>query len=891
MLTRLLQRAGVVGVIVVLLAGHPSALVLASLSQQADPIELVYGQTVDGRLDANQPSIFYVFDAVSGDVVTITMIVTEGDLDPFVVLNDATQTPLTTDDNSGGELNARLTLVIPADGRYLIQATNAGGVVLEAGGNFSLNLTAAVGEAAPTDDPGASAPDLPQAQGDSTRLLPVTPGATVRDTLDRQVALRIYWFEAQSGDQVTVVPEQLADFQPLLVLYDADLGEIERAAPGTGLRARLEEDGVFFLVVSLPDAGSAGGGYGFVFDLSSNPAREGNFIELSYGQSQNGAIEDAVPAITYRFSGSAGDTVTITMSRAGGDLNSYLYLLDGDGELLFEDNDSGGDNGDARIDFTLPADGAYLIVATRLGQAQGTTSGSFVLELLSDAPPPPAPVEEADEGDPVLPVDYEAFPQLAYGDSVQGELSDGRYVDFYVFFGTERDTITVEMVSQNSDEVNGLDPLLILLDDERIPLVENDDIVDGVERDSRLELTLPDTGYYAIVATRFEQAEGTTAGPYTLTLSGPGAAGAAPVAPPPDTTIIRQLDATRLEPGVPAQATFETEGDLYQFTATAGTLIDLAVTTDPGLDSVLILADANLTEILSSGTGALTGVTVPQTGRYLVLLAPRFGPVNVTRGGYILALTQTSGEDVAPEEAQGPLALVYGDTVTGAINDDLPSQIYMFTGAAGDNVSITMEAAPGSELDCYLELQDADGAVIDANDDIDPGVIRDSQIIAELPADGEYVLIASRYVGTDTEITEGAFRLSLKLLDEQELAASGVSEEIVPLGYGRTEVGEITDDRYLLFYVFDGVAGDVVTIEIGHLTGNLDTVLHLYQSDGAGWVEIASNDDSLRGGTFEALLENIILPQTGKYLIAVNRYGLERENTFGTFTITLTLVQ
>ena len=37
-----------------------------------------------------------------------------------------------------------------------------------------------------------------------------------------------------------------------------------------------------------------------------------------------------------------------------------------------------------------------------------------------------------------------------------------------------------------------------------------------------------------------------------------------------------------------------------------------------------------------------------------------------------------------------------------------------------------------------------------------------------------------------------------------------------------------------------------------------------------------------------ALLSNIILPQTAKYLIAVSRYGLERETTIGTFTITLT---
>ena len=89
--------------------------------------------------------------------------------------------------------------------------------------------------------------------------------------------------------------------------------------------------------------------------------------------------------------------------------------------------------------------------------------------------------------------------------------------------------------------------------------------------------------------------------------------------------------------------------------------------------------------------------------------------------------------------------------------------------------------------------------------------------------------------------------------------------------------------------MFDGQAGDRITIEVDNLTGNLDSVLHLYQSAGTGWLEIASNDDSPTGGTYEALLQGIILPQTGKYLIAVNRYGLDRESTFGTFSITLTL--
>jgi hypothetical protein len=230
--------------------------------------------------------------------------------------------------------------------------------------------------------------------------------------------------------------------------------------------------------------------------------------------------------------------------------------------------------------------------------------------------------------------------------------------------------------------------------------------------------------------------------------------------------------------------------------------------------------------------------------------------------------------------------IAYGDTIQGVIDDQNITQVYTFDGAANDRVRITMKAAVDSTLDCYLELQDAGGTVLEANDDINPGVVRDSQITVELPAAGTYTLIASRYVGTDAEPTTGNYSLSLELLTGP--TTDGASTEITPITYGQTEVGEINDQQYIVFYTFDGMAGDAVTIEVDNMSGNLDSVLHLYSAAGSQWTEIANNDDSATGGTYEASLSDIILPQTGKYLIAVNRYGLDRESTYGTFMITVT---
>ncbi len=863
---------------------------LAALPRQGDLTLLVYGQTVDGELNSSQPSVFYAFDAQAGDVITITMVAADSLLDPFIVLNDANRVPLATDDNSGGSVNARLTFVIPMTGRYVIQATTAGGVPPEGGGRFGLNLTAAVdmspvptpppADAVPTEPP-ASQPDTPTVQGDSVRLLKLQPGASIQDKLDRQVALRFYWFDGQQGDQVAVTPEVVSSFQPLLVLYDANFTELSSSSSGSGFQVILAQAGVVFLVASLPDPGSAGGNYGFAFDVSSNPAAGGSFVDIAYNQSLSGNIDTTTPAVTYRFQGSSGDNVTVAMSRAGGDLNSYLYVLDSTGQLLYEDDDSGGENGNARLTYTLPTSGQYLIVASRQGQARGTTSGSYVLDLTSDA----APAALSATPVPTLPSDYADLPIITYGQTVEGELTSARFLDVYVFLGSAGDAVTIELLSGNGEETNGLDPALLLLDDARIPLVENDDIVDGVQRDSRIEFTLPRTAYYAIVATRFDQENGVTAGPYALTLTGPGGV-VEPTAPATEVAVspIQKLSPALLVPDTPLQATFDKVAVLYRFNAAAGALVDISATTDPGLDSVLILADKDLNEVLSSGTGALTGITLPQTGEYLVLLAPRFGPISQP-GGYILALTQTAG-GTGETGISGPQVIVYGDTVEGMIDEQTISQVYTFDGAANDRVRITMKAASGSTLDCYLELQDANGTVLEANDDINPGVVRDSQITVELPAAGTYTLIASRYVGTDAEPTTGAYSLSLELLTGP--ATDGASTEITPINYGQTEIGEINDQQYIVFYAFEGTAGDVVTIEVDNMSGNLDSVLHLYSAVGNQWTEIANNDDSPTGGTYEASLSDITLPQTGKYLIAINRYGLDRENTYGTFMLTLT---
>ncbi|MBZ0310134.1 MAG: PPC domain-containing protein, partial [Anaerolineae bacterium] len=327
---------------------------------------------------------------------------------------------------------------------------------------------------------------------------------------------------------------------------------------------------------------------------------------------------------------------------------------------------------------------------------------------------------------------------------------------------------------------------------------------------------------------------------------------------------------------------------IYTFPASAGAVIDFSVTTDDNSAATVILTDDRMQPIASTDSSTLLGITVPDTGNYLIFIAPANGPAVPTSVEYILAFNATGNDFAVEVETEStaeataeatdettptevPTELIaYGDTVTGTIDDVVNGLDYMFTGNEGDIIRIQMTSTSGS-LDPLVELLDENELLIDTNDDIVQGVNRNSSLQVTLPSDGQYIIRATHFVPTDgTPATTGDFMLSLTYIDP---TAAGVSPVALPIAPGETVVNSITDDQYLLFYTFEGKSGDSVTIEVNTQSGDLDAVLYLYAYTSSGDpIEIARNDDDQRGNTFDPLIENQVLPRTGSYLIAVGRF-------------------
>src|SRR4030095_3176508 len=103
------------------------------------------------------------------------------------------------------------------------------------------------------------------------------------------------------------------------------------------------------------------------------------------GQMQvSGQLDDTHFTHFWDFDVVAGDTVTIDMQPQDGDLDPFLVLLDGNNNILAYDDDTGGGKSAELAHLRFPQGGTFTVAATRYAQAQGYTSGTYLLSIAYD---------------------------------------------------------------------------------------------------------------------------------------------------------------------------------------------------------------------------------------------------------------------------------------------------------------------------------------------------------------------------------------------------------------------------------------------------------------------------------------------------------------------------
>jgi hypothetical protein len=125
-------------------------------------------------------------------------------------------------------------------------------------------------------------------------------------------------------------------------------------------------------------------------------------------------------------------------------------------------------------------------------------------------------------------------------------------------------------------------------------------------------------------------------------------------------------------------------------------------------------------------------VVLPEDGTYVVQISRIGGD-----GQFALGVTPARRFALEPQAAV---------TLTGALNDAIPVQRWIFQGQANQTITFTMTAQSG-DLDPALELLLEDGRTLAYNDDgADPELGLNAQLFRiTLPRDGTYILEASRF--------------------------------------------------------------------------------------------------------------------------------------------------
>lgn len=89
----------------------------------ADAQPILYGSTITGRIDDETPQALFAFFGQQGDAITVALNRGDGNLDPVVSILGENLQPLITDDDSGGNQNARIDrYVLSRTGVYYIRA-------------------------------------------------------------------------------------------------------------------------------------------------------------------------------------------------------------------------------------------------------------------------------------------------------------------------------------------------------------------------------------------------------------------------------------------------------------------------------------------------------------------------------------------------------------------------------------------------------------------------------------------------------------------------------------------------------------------------------------------------------------------------------------------------
>lgn len=295
----------------------------------ADATPIAIGDTVSGELTEENPVAFYTFSAEADTLVTITH--RSEDFDSYLVLLDADENVLATNDDGAGDLDSLITYTIPADGDYYIQVDSYGHYN---GGTTGL---------------GEYELSLATIEQDVIEYGEVVDGELTTSALESY-----YVFSGNAGDSVSISMTS-DDFDSYLYLYDEDGFEIAYNDDGAGnLNSRigpftLPADGNYSITATSLSRSSTGS---FTLTLDLVALEQIAFGDTATGEVGNGSVA------YFSFEAEAGDVVNISVDS---EADTNLTLSDPYGYVVISDEDGGAGNNPEITDYVISSEGTYTV--------------------------------------------------------------------------------------------------------------------------------------------------------------------------------------------------------------------------------------------------------------------------------------------------------------------------------------------------------------------------------------------------------------------------------------------------------------------------------------------------------------------------------------------------
>jgi len=357
-----------------------------------------------------------------------------------------------------------------------------------------------------------------------------------------------------------------------------------------------------------------------------------------------------------------------------------------------------------------------------------------------------------------------------------------------------------------------------------------------------------------------------------------------------------------IEPNTPTVIELSAVGPTNLLYTTSGTeTVNVVVRSleEPGtLDTTLKVLGTNGVQLaenddhtsarasLNAFDSVVEQLQLPGAGVYTVQVSSFSGAAE----GRVEVTVESASRPVNQNAQPTPVVPVNTGGGNVTVNDIVPrngSYTYLFTGAAGQVVTITVRAT-SSDLDPKVTLIAPNETIVAENDDhedSDPSLTSfDSRIVGiTLPQDGAYTVQITGFASTG-----GPFEMTI------EGTGGASSTPVAPATPVNNQTGaqdEVFSDQIEsgegVAFSLPGSAGDVVTITAVSRSGDLDPQIYIYDSaDNL----VTSNDDhgtsDPRLSATDARVQNLILPATGEYSIEVFGYG----DTAGRFDLTISRV-